>query len=85
MPTVPSGCGPPASVNGETTVIDAAAVATAFVASSTCTVKLDVPCAVGVPEMTPVVGEIESPDGSVPATMLHAYGVTPPVATSDVV
>jgi hypothetical protein len=66
-------------------VIDAAAVATAFVASATCTVKFDVPCAVGVPEITPVVGEIERPAGSVPEAMLHAYGVTPPVATSDVV
>jgi hypothetical protein len=72
MPTVPSGCNPPASVRGETTVIDAAAVAIAFVASCTCTVKFEVPCAVGIPEMTPVVGEIERPAGNVPAAMLHA-------------
>jgi hypothetical protein len=66
-------------------VIDAAAVAIAFVLSSTCTVKFDVPCAVGVPEITPVVGDIVKPAGREPEAMLHAYGVTPPVATRAVV
>lgn len=47
--------------------------------------RVDVPCAVGVPEMMPVVGEIESPAGREPEMMLQAYGVTPPAATREVV
>ena len=54
------------------TVIEAGAVAVAFVLSCTWTVKFDVPGAVGVPEMTPVADEIESPAGRAPDAMLHA-------------
>jgi len=57
----------------------------AVVLSCTWTVKVDVPWVIGVPEITPVVGEIESPAGRDPAVMLHAYGITPPAATRDVV
>ena len=71
-------------MSGETIVIETVAVAVAVVASCTCTVKVDVPGAVGVPEITPVVGEIESPAGSVPDEMLQLYGVTPPEAASEV-
>jgi hypothetical protein len=39
--------------------------------SATFTVKLDVPAAVGVPEITPVEGESESPAGNAPVNMLH--------------
>ena len=35
-------------------------------ASVTCTVKLLVPLAVGVPEITPVLGASDSPAGKVP-------------------
>jgi hypothetical protein len=41
-------------------------VADAEFASVTCTVKLVVPVAVGVPEMTPVLGARESPAGREP-------------------
>lgn len=53
-------------------VMDAVAVAVALVLSSTCTVKLEVPCAVGIPEIAPVVGLIVRPAGSEPATTLQA-------------
>ena len=49
--------------------------------SVTRTVKLDVPAAVGVPEMTPAL-ERERPEGSVPETVDHEYGDVPPVAAS---
>jgi hypothetical protein len=72
-------------VSGETTVIEAAAVATAAVLSCTCTTKFEVPGAVGVPEITPVVGEMFRPAGREPEAMLQLYGVTPPAAISAVV
>ena len=37
---------------------------------------------VGVPEITPVAGSIDSPGGNVPVAMVHAYGDVPPLATS---
>jgi hypothetical protein len=43
------------------------------------TVKLNVPAAVGVPEIVPLEALIASPAGKVPVT-LHAYGVCPPLA-----
>ena len=46
-------------------------------------VKLNVPCAVGVPEMVTefvVLAPSESPGGSEPAEMDHANGPTPPAA-----
>ena len=70
-PTVPSGCGPPVKLSGETMVIEAAAVAVALVLSSTCTVKFEAPCAVGVPVIKPVVGDIVSPAGKDPEAILH--------------
>jgi phosphohistidine swiveling domain-containing protein len=39
--------------------------------SATFTVKLDVPAAVGVPEITPEEEDSESPAGSAPVMMLH--------------
>ena len=51
------------------------------VVSVTCTVKLDVPAAVGVPEITPAVLN-ERPAGSAPLSRLHAMGDVPPVAVS---
>jgi hypothetical protein len=47
--------------------------------SVTVIVKFDVPCVVGVPEMTPVDVLSVRPVGSVPVNA-HVYGVTPPVA-----
>ena len=51
-------------------------------ASVTCTVKLAVPVAVGVPEMVPVVDASVSPAGKLPERIDHAYGVVPPAAAS---
>jgi hypothetical protein len=42
-------------------------------------VKLDVPVAVGVPEITPVAVRV-SPAGSVPLAIDQEYGGVPPVA-----
>ena len=46
--------------------------------SVTVTVALNVPPAVGVPEMDPLVGFSDSPPGSDPAVMLQVNGATPP-------
>jgi hypothetical protein len=46
----------------------------AFVA---LTVNLDVPIAVGVPDITPVVAFKLKPAGSVPLDIAHAIGVVP--------
>jgi len=70
--------------SGELIVIDTAAVAIAPRLSFTWTVTFEVPFAVGIPEINPVLGEIFSPAGKLPAEMLHVYGVDPPAATSDV-
>ena len=47
--------------------------------SITCTIKLDVPVAVGVPDITPVELLRVKPFGRVPV-FDHVYGSTPPVA-----
>ena len=49
----------------------------------TWTVKFDVPVAVGVPEIAPVLASVR-PAGSVPAASDHVYGGVPPVAASVV-
>jgi len=46
------------------------------------TVKENVPAAVGVPEITPVVDNV-NPAGKLPVVTAQVYGETPPVATSD--
>ena len=51
------------------------------VESVTRIVKLDVPAAVGVPEITPAVLNVR-PAGSEPLSRLHAKGGVPPVAVS---
>jgi hypothetical protein len=48
--------------------------------SCACTVKVDVPCVVGVPEITPVEAEIINPAGSAPEITDQKLGRTPPVA-----
>ena len=50
--------------------------------SVTLTVKLDVPSAVGVPEITPVDADSVNPAGSFPELIdqLYVYGAAPPVA-----
>jgi hypothetical protein len=50
--------------------------------SLTPTVKLEVPAAVGVPEITPVLAFSANPAGKLPVLMLHVYGATPPLAAN---
>ena len=49
-------------------------------ASATVTVKLNVPVAVGVPEITPEVVARVSPEGRAPDVIDQAYGAMPPLA-----
>jgi N-acetylglucosamine-6-phosphate deacetylase len=56
------------------------AVKAGVLASATCTVKFEVPAAVGVPEIAPVELASVSPAGNVPAVTLHVYGEMPPAA-----
>lgn len=48
-------------------------------ASVTFTVKLLVPVAVGVPEITPVLAASDRPDGNEPELIDHVYGDVPPL------
>ena len=50
--------------------------------SLTVTVKVEVPVALGVPEIVPLPELMESPSGKLPLVMLHAYGCTPPLAAT---
>jgi len=65
-------------------VIDSAAVFdTAGTSESvTCTVKLDVPTAFGVPLITPVDVFSDNPAGKLPTEIAQLYGVVPPVAVN---
>src|SRR6185369_15111786 len=56
-------------------------VAVALELSFTCTVKLNVPAVVGVPEMVPLDAKF-SPRGIAPAVAVHVYPPLPPVAAS---
>lgn len=49
--------------------------------STTFTVKFEVPVAVGVPVIWPLLFR-PNPAGRLPLMMLHVYGCTPPVAPS---
>ena len=51
--------------------------------SVTLIVKLNVPAAVGVPEIVPVEDRVR-PAGKAPALMLQLYGTVPPLAASVV-
>ena len=51
-------------------------------AAVTLAVKLNVPVAVGVPEMTPVPLVSDRPVGSAPLAIDQVYGVIPPLAAS---
>ena len=50
--------------------------------SVTCTVKLNEPAAVGVPERVPLAASSEMPAGRAPAVTAQVYGAVPPVAAS---
>ncbi len=64
---------------GETTM-DAvrAADCTGLLLSVTVAVKLEVPLAVGIPEINPE-GDKVSPEGRLPAVMDQLYGAVPPL------
>lgn len=65
------------------TVIDCVAVAVCWgePLSATATVNVEVPLALGVPEITPAL-EIVSPTGRVPDAIDQVYPGVPPVALS---
>jgi hypothetical protein len=67
---------------GAATIIDRGAdlLCTGLPASVTDAVKLDVPLAVGLPEIRPLDVFRVSPAGSCPEAMLQVYGAVPPVA-----
>ncbi len=66
------------------TVMEVAAdwVCAGLLLSVTVTVKLEVPLAVGVPEMMPVDGDRLRPAGRVPEVIDQVYGDVPPLACS---
>ena len=66
---------------GPTTVIlnCCVAVCRGELASDACTVKLEVPAEVGVPEICPLVERVK-PAGKAPVMRVQVYGVAPPVA-----
>src|SRR5262245_32850537 len=55
---------------------------TCWVPAVTVTVKVEVPVAVGVPEIWPVAAAGVGPAGSVPLAIDQVYGGVPPVAAS---
>src|SRR3954452_15374430 len=66
---------------GRAMVMLSACDAVAFELSLTCTVKFAVPAAVGVPLMVPFAAS-DSPAGSEPSVVDHAYPPVPPLAES---
>src|SRR4030066_411229 len=79
---MPSGRAVVLMVTDEYMMTDSAFVATAPFASTTCTVKFDVPAVSGIPLITPLPLSKLKPDGSVPVMTDQAYGVLPPEADS---
>lgn len=57
------------------------ACATQLLASTACTVKFDVPPAVGVPDSRPAADSV-IPGGSVPLKRLNVNGAVPPATVS---
>jgi hypothetical protein len=64
-------------------LIESVAVAVEPLASVTSKVGEKVPAAVGVPVIAPVEGSSDSPGGTFPDEMLHAYGSKPLVAATE--
>src|SRR2546421_146265 len=69
-------------LNAAAIVIDRACEAPAPAASTTWRVKLDIPAAVGVPGMAPVLAPRLSPAGSAPAVTDQVSGAVPPAAAA---
>jgi phosphohistidine swiveling domain-containing protein len=72
MPSIGGFCSPIVIENGFVPIPTALAA---------LTVKLDVPTAVGVPEITPVVPARFKPVGNVPLPIVHVIGVSPVAAS----
>ncbi len=81
-PTVPSGNAAVVITGTALIMIDNACSSNAAAASSTRTVKLDVPAVVGVPLMTPVAPSSTRPAGKAPTEIDQFNGAVPPVAVS---
>jgi hypothetical protein len=89
VPTAPEGSVALIANAGGAVVVTAIESWTDFVCtglpvSVAFAVKLAVPVAVGVPEMTPDADASVSPAGRLPAVIDQAYGVVPPPACSEV-
>ncbi len=83
MPTVAAGNDDDviaSSVGATTTEALAEAVCAGLPLSLAVAVKLDIPLAVGTPEIVPVDDASVKPWGSFPEVIDHTYGVVPPVA-----
>lgn len=87
VPTVPFGRLPVVMVTEvvpDATVIVNALVPVALFASFAWAVKVNVPLAVGVPLMVPLLASV-SPAGNAPEATLNVYGPVPPLAVRAVV
>jgi len=82
LPTVPLGSDDVVTANGGgAMVMLRACVSVAFELSFTCTVKLEVPAAVGVPLIVPLVAS-DRPAGSEPPAVDQVLPPVPPLAES---
>src|SRR3990172_5132546 len=79
-PTVPKVNVWVVTTSGSYAVSEKSLAVIAALASLTCTVKVDVPVVVGVPDMTPVEGSRAKPAGRVPDETDQVYGIFPPTA-----
>jgi hypothetical protein len=64
-----------------TTAVDTDFVCAGLPASCTVAVRLNVPLAVGVPEIAPLAARVR-PAGRLPEVIDHEYGAVPPLACS---
>jgi hypothetical protein len=82
VPTVPPGNDEIEMVGANAIEIESTFVSFAPTASTTCSVKLNNPAAVGVPEIAPVLALRLSPAGSGPGDNDHVNGCVPPVTAA---
>jgi hypothetical protein len=85
VPPVAAGRGDAVLIARLLTLIDKDAEAEALFESVTLIVKLNVPCAVGVPEMSTelvVLVPRDNPAGRLPDAIDHVNGAAPPVAST---
>ncbi len=78
-PTTPPGSDDVLTLSPAVPAIDNCFVAFAELLSVTCTVKVAVPAADGIPAIAPTALSV-NPTGSAPALTLHVYPPVPPVA-----